>query len=82
LDKVAAPAKSAQTGRTLPRGSTYAYMPGRESTPAMTAEAILCRMYLGWDRQDPRLTQSVKWMIDNHLPSNDDRQLYYWYYAT
>jgi hypothetical protein len=68
--------------RDLPEGATYAYQQNREATPAMTAEAILCRMYLGWDRNDPRLSQSVKWMIQDHPPSAAERELYYWYYAT
>jgi hypothetical protein len=82
LDSVVATARSKRTNRTLPQGAAYTYMPRREATPAMTAEAILCRMYLGWDRNDPRVTQTVKWMVEDHLPSSNDRQLYYWYYAT
>lgn len=70
------------TRRDLPDGASYAYLQGREATPAMTAEAILCRMYLGWDRNDPRLSESVKWLIRDHLPSEGERELYYWYYAT
>jgi hypothetical protein len=79
LDTVAS---SPRPFRDLPEGAAYAYSPGREATPAMTAEAILCRMYLGWDRQDARLSESIKWLIRDHLPSEDDRQLYYWYYGT
>jgi hypothetical protein len=82
LDSVIVDAKSAKHKRSLPTGSAYAYMPRREATPAITAEAVLCRMYLGWDRRDPRVVQSVNWLVEDHLPSAKDRQLYYWYYAT
>ena len=66
----------------LPKGSAYCYMKGKSATPAMTAEAILCRMYLGWKKDDPRLSQAVKWLVEDHLPSSRDRNLYYWYYGT
>ena len=38
-------------------GAHYGYKPGHAATPAMTAEALLCRQYLGWKRDDPRLVQ-------------------------
>ena len=36
-------------------GATYAYTESMKSTPSMTAEGLLCRMYLGWDRSRPAL---------------------------
>lgn len=48
----------------------------------MTAEAILCRMYLGWTRQDPRMSSAIKWLIKDHLPNANEKNLYYWYYGT
>ena len=66
----------------LPVGSTYAYQRGREVTATMTAEAILCRMYLGWRKDDPRLKAAVDWLIENHLPTSGDKNVYYWYYGT
>lgn len=83
LDQVAAPATFNNRNRTpLPTGSTYCYQPGRPATPAMTAEAILCRMYLGWTRQDPRMSSAIKWLIKDHLPNANEKNLYYWYYGT
>lgn len=82
LDRVTASAEFKQTNRPLPDGAAYGYQPGRRSTAAMTAEAILCRMYLGWNKRDPRLSSAVKWLIDDHLPNADDKNLYYWYYGT
>ncbi|MEM9942702.1 MAG: prenyltransferase/squalene oxidase repeat-containing protein [Planctomycetota bacterium] len=81
LDRVSSQAKF-RNGGVLPKDSTYGYLPGRRATSAMTAEAILCRMYLGWKRDDPRLTQAVKWLISDHFPSKRERNLYYWYYGT
>ncbi|MGB2498164.1 MAG: prenyltransferase/squalene oxidase repeat-containing protein [Mariniblastus sp.] len=83
LDQVSAPASFARRrNKQLPTGSAYAYLPGKSATAAMTAEAILCRMYLGWKKDDPRLSVAVKWLIDDHLPSKRSPNLYYWYYGT
>ena len=48
----------------------------------MSAEALLCRLYLGWERDDPRLMTGVSWLMANHLPSEQDPNIYYWYYGT
>ena len=48
----------------------------------MTAEAILCRMYLGWRKDDPRMKSAIAWLVNEHLPSSKDKNLYYWYYGT
>ena len=64
--------------------SRYKYTPNRDSkiSHTMTAEALLCRMYLGWKRDDPRLMNGMDWLSDKHLPSTRKRNIYYWYYAT
>ena len=78
LDQVVAPAKFDNRRKTeLPAGSAYSYQPRRKATQAMTAEAILCRMYLGWKKDDPRLSSAVKWLIEDHLPSDENPNLYY-----
>lgn len=63
-------------------GSRYAYQPpGQNSSVAMTAEALLCRQYLGWLRSDKRLVSGIAYV--NAAPvawSNSD--VYAWYYAT
>lgn len=83
LDQVQADATFSNRRRTkLPEGSAYSYLPDGESTPSMTAEAILCRMYLGWKKDDPRLASAVKWLVEEHPPSRSQRNLYYWYYGT
>lgn len=83
LDQVTADARFDNRRRTrLPDGAAYGYQPGSDATATMTAEAILCRMYLGWKKDDPRLATAVKWLVDDHLPSRRDRNIYYWYYGT
>ncbi|MEL7497522.1 MAG: prenyltransferase/squalene oxidase repeat-containing protein [Planctomycetota bacterium] len=83
LDQVQADARFDNRRETrLPEGAAYSYQPNGNATPAMTAEAILCRMYLGWKKSDPRLDSAVKWLVKDHLPSRSDRNLYYWYYGT
>lgn len=63
-------------------GVLYRYQPGREPTPPMTAEAILCRMYLGWQKNDPRLAAAIEWLTKYHLPDEEGEfNVYYWYYA-
>ena len=72
-----------RSGVTMPRGSLYTYQP-RQGKPkaAMTAEAMLCRMYLGWRRDDPRVKAAVKWLGSEHQPSVENKNIYYWYYGT
>ena len=69
---------SAQTDRS---GSTYGYLPGRSASPAMTAEALLCRQYLGWPRNHPGLRGGIRFLLEWHPPDPKDPNIYYWYYA-
>jgi hypothetical protein len=83
LDQVTAKARFSGRKTELPDGSVYGYMPqNRKPSAALTAEAILCRMYLGWEKNDPRLDMSIKWLLADHLPSSRKPNLYYWYYGT
>jgi hypothetical protein len=59
----------------------YRYQPGRQLTPAMTAEAALCLQYLDVPRDDPRLQSGAKYLLE-HLPRKGQESSYYWYYAT
>ncbi len=47
----------------------------------MTAEALLCRQYLGWRQDDPRLIGGTEFLLQR-LPDWKSRDVYYWYYAT
>lgn len=63
-------------------GSRYGYLPGRGPTHTMTAEALLCRMYLGWRNDYAGLQQGVKYLSRSHKPRGRSTNYYYWYYAT
>src|SRR5690606_23422868 len=62
-------------------GARYAYQPGQGPTPAMTAEGLLCRQYLGWPRYEPRLQEGVDYLLANRI-DRLDQNVYGWYYAT
>lgn len=76
--------------------SQYIYLPieSQMSRPhelvpnnTMTAEALLMRMYLGWDRENPQLQKGADYLLANLPPRsmdnpNDRPNCYYWYYAT
>ena len=59
----------------------YAYKPSSYSTPALTAEGALCRMYLGWPRDEERLTKAINYLNQNQIDL-DNANVYHWYYAT
>ena len=68
-------------------GSMYGYLPSEKPSLAMTAEALLCRQYLGWKRDDPRLQDGVEVLLANPIDmypkdKKKERDVYYWYYAT
>lgn len=68
-------------------GSQYGYKLGEAARISMTAEALLCRQYLGWSHSDPRLVRGMEEILDNPIdwdPPNiqDTPNVYYWYYAT
>jgi len=59
----------------------YAYQPGKNYTPAMTAEGLFVRELLGADPNSDSLRASVEFLLDR-LPDWDAANTYYWYYAT
>jgi hypothetical protein len=78
-------------------GSRYVYNPlsretgaefwfHRTPTAPMTAEALLMRMYLGWNREHPLLQAGADFLLANlpdpGTPDRPTRDAYYWYYAT
>ena len=65
-------------------GAVYRYQAsGRTPTAAMTAEGLLCRMYLGWTlKANPELTEGVEYLLNTHPPSSREENMYYWYYGT
>lgn len=63
-------------------GSKYSYQPGMDYDHVMTAEGLLCRMYLGWPHNDARLKDGCTFLLTEHMPTWEQRDVYYWYYAT
>ena len=66
-------------------GFRYGYQKGSSPSLAMTAEALLCRQYLGWPKDEPRLIEALEWITqkENLIDfSPGKRDIYYWYYAT
>lgn len=68
--------------RVTKDGSFYAYRIGEEPTLTMTAEALLCRQYLGWAHDDARLREGVDYILERPIDYDEDENVYYWYYAT
>jgi len=48
----------------------------------MTAEALLCRFYLGYNQKSPGVEYGVNYLIKNHLPAKPPFNMYYMYYGT
>lgn len=63
-------------------GALYGYQPRQGVKQTMTAEALLCRIYLGWTKDNPALMEGAQYLVDNHMPSKGATNMYYWYYAT
>ncbi|MEZ6109550.1 MAG: prenyltransferase/squalene oxidase repeat-containing protein [Pirellulaceae bacterium] len=62
-------------------GIHYSYKPGEGTTHVMTAEALLCRQYLGWEHDDPRMIEGINYVLSIPIDYSD-MNVYYWYYAT
>jgi len=62
-------------------GAFYGYAtPGKGS--ATTAVGLLCRMYLGWDKQNPSLQKGVDFISKAGPNLGPNANMYYNYYAT
>jgi hypothetical protein len=67
------------------KGYGYEIMPHTRSfqvRPALTAEALLCRQYLGWPRDDPRLVAGVELLFREVPRDFEYPDVYTWYYVT
>ena len=62
-------------------GSHYSYRVNEPPTLAMTAEGLLCRQYLGWKHDDPRMKAGIEELLANRI-DYAEQDVYYWYYAT
>jgi hypothetical protein len=57
------------------------YQPGKEVTPTMTAEAWVCRQFLGIGGPGPASQEAADYLLE-HGPGRDPYNIYYWYYGT
>lgn len=62
-------------------GGLAAYRPGERTTRPMTAEALVCRQFLGMARSNPASDEAGDFLM-TELPGQGLSNLYYWYYAT
>ena len=58
----------------LEGGTQYCYQPGREASLTMTAEGLLCRQYLGWKHDDPRMRAGIDWILATPIELHQRRQ--------
>ncbi|TWU46420.1 prenyltransferase/squalene oxidase repeat-containing protein [Rubripirellula reticaptiva] len=63
-------------------GAAYSYQPRGGPSPAMTAEGLLCRQYLGWNRDDVPMVRGIEALSMDYPFDANDQDVYYWYYAT
>jgi len=64
-----------------PAGGLGSYRPGERPSRPMTAEALVCRQFLGTPRQTPALDEAGNYLL-GELPGTGQANYYYWYYGT
>jgi hypothetical protein len=75
--------RSGDSNRPEPEGELYAYQSYSKAVPSMTAEGMLCRLYLGWKTDDVRIQQGARHLAERVISVEEGRiAYYYWYYAT
>jgi hypothetical protein len=62
-------------------GGLAAYRPAERPSRPMTAEALVCRQFLGMPRNSPTGREAGDFLLDQ-LPGDGRANFYYWYYAT
>jgi hypothetical protein len=70
--------QSVSSGRV---GGLAAYRPGERPSVVMTAEALVCRLFLGMPADHPCVGEAVELMARS-LPETRSPNAYAWYYAT
>lgn len=70
--------KSVSSGR---HGGLASYRAGERPTASMTAEALVCRQFLGLARSNPASDEAGNFVL-TELPGHGKPNFYYWYYAT
>jgi hypothetical protein len=74
-------------GLAIDGGARYGYLRNANGavelvSPAMSAEGLLCRQYLGWSPREPRLVAGLEQLVARPLDFAGERDLYAWYYIT
>jgi hypothetical protein len=59
----------------------FSYNTETPATPAMSSVGLLCTQYFGAKRDDPAIQEGIAYLM-GLLPKADERDTYYWYYAT
>jgi hypothetical protein len=58
-----------------------AYQPTEAATPPMTAEGLVCRVFLGESIESPTLVEAADYLMQ-YKPQWTRLNMYYWYYGT
>lgn len=62
-------------------GGLASYRAGERVSRPMTAEALVCKQFLGIPRQNPASDEAGNFLL-GELPGTGERNFYYWYYGT
>ena len=63
------------------RDGRAAYRPGQLPSNAMTAEAMLCTLFLRTPTDDPQIQSAARYLVRD-MPGSGRTNYYYWYYGT
>jgi len=63
------------------QGGLAAYRTGETPTPTMTAEALVCRQFLGMSSDTPVAKEAAEYLL-REPPGQGKENIYYWYYGT
>ena len=70
-----------QSVASQPKGGLASYQPLKPPSRTMSAEAMLCWLYLGLNRQHPACDEAAGYLLSSP-PGVGQSNLYYWYYGT
>ena len=62
-------------------GGLASYRPLQQPSRTMTAEAMVCRAFLNWPRNEAAIEEGVQYIL-RELPGSGKKNFYYWYYAS
>jgi hypothetical protein len=71
--------KSVSSGK---HGGLASYRAGEQVTHAMTAEALVCRQFLGVSREQPSCNEAGDYLLTQLPGQGGKANDYYWYYGT